>query len=204
MTKKEPRQKLYNGEIVAGSLLIPESRKIAGLLLQKVSAEEWYNAVVIENVLQKRSPSSAQRQAVLIRNRLQRMTPEHWALVKEGNAEVATQALLASAVKQSRLLSDFMDNVCRQHWLTFNPVLSSRDWQDFLETCALIDPAVGEWTTKTTTKLRQVIFRMLAEAGYIDTTKKRNLQPVSLVPEVVDYLVKNSEDHILRCMECTK
>ncbi|MCK9175772.1 MAG: DUF1819 family protein, partial [Desulforhopalus sp.] len=96
MTKKEPRQKLYNGEIVAGSLLIPESRKIAGLLLQKVSAEEWYNAVVIENVLQKRSPSSAQRQAVLIRNRLQRMTPEHWALVKEGNAEVATQALLAS------------------------------------------------------------------------------------------------------------
>ncbi|MBM9518893.1 DUF1819 family protein [Desulforhopalus vacuolatus] len=204
MTKKEARQKRYNGEISAGSLLIPESRKIAALLLRKTSAEEWYNAVVIHNVLQKRSPSSAQRQAVLIRNRLQRMTPEHWVLVKEGNAEVTTQALLASAVKQSHLLSDFMENVCRQHWLTFNPALSFRDWQEFLETCALLDPSVETWTAKTTTKLRQVVFRMLAEAGYIDTTKKRNLQPVSLVPEVVDYLVKNSEDHVLRCMECTK
>ena len=107
MTNKETKQKLYNGEIVAGSLLIPESRKIAKLLLQKASKEEWYQAIVIDNILQKRSPSSAKRQAILIRNRLDLMTPEHWVLVKDGNAEVATQALLASAVKHSRLLSDF-------------------------------------------------------------------------------------------------
>jgi len=46
MTRTENEQKLYNGEIVAGSLLIPESRKIADLLLQEVSEEEWYQAVI--------------------------------------------------------------------------------------------------------------------------------------------------------------
>ncbi len=66
MTRTENEQKLYNGEIVAGSLLIPESRKIADLLLQEVSEEEWYQAVIIDNILQKRSPASAKRQAQLI------------------------------------------------------------------------------------------------------------------------------------------
>ena len=124
MTNIEDKQKLYNGEIVAGSLLIPESRKIAKLLLQKTSEEEWYQAVIIDNILQKRSPASAKRQAKLIRKRLSLMGPEHWTLVKDGNAEVTTQALLAAAIKHSRLLGDFMSNVCRQHWLTFNRTLS--------------------------------------------------------------------------------
>lgn len=87
MTHKEIKQKTYNGEIVAGSLLIPESRKVAELLLLKASEEEWYKAIIIDNTLQKRSPASAKRQAKLIRNRLGLMTPEHWSLVKHGKPE---------------------------------------------------------------------------------------------------------------------
>ena len=199
----EKKQKLYNGEIVAGSLLIPESRKIAKLLLQEASEEEWYQAVFIDNILQKRSPASAKRQAKLIRKRLSLMGPEHWVLVKDGNAEIATQALLAAAVKHSRLLGDFMGNVCRQHWLTFNRTLSGKDWREFLETCSLLDSAVGKWTATTTSKLRQVVFRILAEAGYIDSTRKLNLQSVSVAPEVRRYLENHSEEYVLQCMECT-
>ncbi len=204
MINKKIEQKLYNGEIVAGSLLIPESREIAKLFLQEASEEEWRQAIIINNILQKRSPASAKRQAKLIRNRLGLMAPEHWDLVKDGNAEVTTQALLAAAVKHSRLLGDFMGNVCRQHWLTFNRMLSDKNWREFLETCSQVDPAVTEWTATTTSKLRQVVFRILAEAGYIDSTRKLNLQPVSVVPEVREYLVKHSENYILQCMECTK
>lgn len=204
MINKEIEQKLYNGEIVAGSLLIPESREIAKLLLREASKKEWRQAIIINNILQKRSPASAKRQAKLIRNRLGLMAPELWALVKDGNAEVTTQALLAAAVKHSHLLGDFMGNVCRQHWLTFNRTLSDKDWREFLETCSQVDPAVGEWTATTTSKLRQVVFRILAEVGYIDSARKLNLQPVSLVPEVQEYLVKHSEGYILQCMECTK
>jgi hypothetical protein len=204
MANKALQKRVYHGDIVAGSLLISESRKVATLLLQKASKEEWYQAIVIDNILQKRSPFSAKRQAILLRNRLDLMAPEHWHLVKDGGADVATQALLAAAIKHSRLLGDFMANVCRQHWLTFNYRLSYRDWQEFLDTCSLVDPAVGEWTATTTTKLRQVVFRILAEAGYIDSTRKLNLQPVSIVPQVRKYLTTHAEDFILRCMECTK
>jgi hypothetical protein len=204
MSNRANEQKSYNGEIVAGSLLITESREIATLLLQGASEEEWHQAISIHNILQKRSPASAKRQARLIRKRLGLMTPEHWVLVKDGNAEVTTQALLAAAVKHSRLLGNFMGNVCRQHWLTFNRTLSDKDWREFLETCSQVDPTVGEWTATTTAKLRQVVFRILAEAGYVDSTRKLDLQPVSIVPEVRGYLINHSEEYILQCMECTK
>ena len=65
------RQDIYNGEIVAGSLLIPESRKIARLLLNGADTKKWHQAVFIDNILQKRSPAAAKRQAKLIRNRLE-------------------------------------------------------------------------------------------------------------------------------------
>jgi len=194
----------YNGEIVAGSLLIPESREIATLLLGGASEQEWHQAITINNILQKRSPASANRQTKLIKNRLNLMTPEHWALVKDGNAELATQALLAAAIKHSRLLGDFMGHVCHQHWLTFQRTLSDKDWREFLETCSQVDPAVGEWTATTTSKLRQVVFRILAEAGYLDSTRTLNLQPTSVVPELRKYLANHSEDYILQCMECAK
>ena len=54
--------KIYNGEIVAGSLLLEESRKIARLLLEKVDSDGWRQAIVLDNILQKRSPSAAIRQ----------------------------------------------------------------------------------------------------------------------------------------------
>ncbi len=74
----------YNGEIVAGSLLIRESRKIARLLLKNADSEAWHQAIVVENILQKRSPVAAKRQARLIKNRLSLMNPELWEIVDKG------------------------------------------------------------------------------------------------------------------------
>jgi hypothetical protein len=36
---------IYNGEISAGSLLVSESRLIAGLLLDKIDARDWDRAM---------------------------------------------------------------------------------------------------------------------------------------------------------------
>ena len=194
----------YNGEIVAGSLLINESRKIARLLLNDADAEAWHQAIVIENVLQKRSPVAAKRQARLIKNRLSLMKPDLWVIVDNGSADVAIQALLAAAIKHSRLVGDFMDTVIRQHWQTFKEKISAKDWKDFLEICAQVDPKVDEWTETTRSKLKQIVFRILAESKYIASTRSPKLLPVSIVPDVRQYLVKNLEDYVLRCMEVTQ
>ncbi|WP_082657768.1 MULTISPECIES: BrxA family protein [unclassified Sphingopyxis] len=71
-------------------LKLYESRVIAGLLLESVSAEKWKQAIEVENVLQKTSLGTAKRQASLIRTRLKTMTPDHWRLVRDGSKPLAT------------------------------------------------------------------------------------------------------------------
>jgi len=195
---------IYNGDIAAGSLLIQETRKIASLLLNNVAGKEWRRAIEFDNILQKRSPASAIRQARLIKKRLTLMTPELWKLIKEGNSDIAVQAILAASIKHSLLLGDFMDKTLREHWLTFNYKISAKDWKNYLETCVQIDPKVSEWKDSTISKLKQVVFRILAEAKYIDNTRTLKLLPVSIVPELRHYLTKNSENYVLKCMGVTQ
>ena len=195
---------IYNGEIVAGSLLIRESRKIARLLLNNADSGEWHQAIVIENVLQKHRPDTAMRQARLIKNRLSLMTPKLWEIVDKGSMDIAVQAILAASIKHSRLLGDFMDKTLREHWRTFTKNISIKDWKDFLETCAQVDPKVDKWTDSTRSKLKQVVFRILAESKYIACTKSLRLLPVSIIPDIRKYLIENSEDYVLCCMEVTQ
>jgi hypothetical protein len=197
--KKEDSH-IFNAEIVAGSLLIPESRHIARLLIANADDDAWHQAIVIDNVLQKRTPAAAKRQTKLIKNRLSLMQPTLWEMIDQGSNDVATHALLASAIKHSCLLGDFMDLVIRQHWQTFHTKISMTDWNNFIETCIQKDPVIDTWTDSTRAKLKQVVFRILAESKYIDGTKSVTLLPVSIVPEVKQYLVKNSEEYVLRCM----
>ncbi len=115
---RKTENKIYNGDIVAGSLLIQESRKVAALLLEKTNPDEWHKAIVVDNILQKRSPASAIRQARLINNRLTRMDKDLWQLIRDGSSEIASQALLAASIKHSRLVGDFLDTILRHHWQT--------------------------------------------------------------------------------------
>jgi len=194
----------YNGDIVAGSLLITESRIIAKLLLRKVNEEGWHQAIVIDNLLQKRSPVAAQRQARLIRNRLILMKPDLWEIIHRGNNELSIQAVLAAAIKHSRLLGDFMDQVVHENWRTFKPKIIVKDWKYFFETCSQADPQMLKWTESTRKKLKQIIFRILAESNYINTTRSGQLQSVTVLPEIQQYLTDNSERYVLRCMKATQ
>ena len=97
---------------------------MAGLLLNGVDEKGWHDAIVVMNVLQKRSPGTAKRQASLIRSRLATMGQDLWELVRDGSAPVATHAVLAAAIKHSTLLGDFLDLVVREQLRLFRPNLS--------------------------------------------------------------------------------
>jgi hypothetical protein len=194
---------IYNAEIVAGSLLIRESRKIVRLLLDNATPDQWHQAIVIDNILQKRTPASAKRQARLIKNRLSLMKSDLWEIILNGANDTATQAVMSAAIKHSRLLGDFMDKVIRQLRQTFAPNISDKDWRDYIEVCTQVDPGIEQFSDSTRAKIKQVVLRILAESKYIDNTKSLQLLPVSVIPEIRQYLIKNSEKYVLRCMEVT-
>lgn len=180
---------LYNAEISAGSLLLPESRRIAKLLLERPTLEQWDEALKDENLLQKK-PATARRQARLIRNRLDTLNEEGLRMVVEGDAELCGQILLACAIRHSQLLGDFLRDVYQADLKRLENTLSHRQWEGFLTECEHRDPSVGEWAESTRKKLFQVIVRILAEAKYLDTARRMGLTPPMLHPKVRAYLKK--------------
>ena len=192
---------MYNAELSAGSLMLPESRKIAGFLLTRPTRQEWNQALRIDNLLQKRAPSTALRLSRLIRNRLEPMPEEALRLINQGEAEVATQMLLIAAIKHSRLMGDFMREVLKEHIRTFQTSLSRKDWEYYFLECTQRDPAVSFWSESTRAKLFQVILRILKEARYIDATRNPRLCRVALHPEVRDYLERYRETYVQECMD---
>lgn len=191
---------VYSADIAAGSLLISESREVAKLLLANASKEDWQQAIRGDNVLMKRSPASAKRQTRLIRNRLELMQPELWKIVTDGSYDACVQALMAAAIKQSRLLGDFLLELKSTKIQVFESQLSLRDWDKFFETCEQRAPEIASWAETTKKKVRQVVFRILAEAKYIDSTKSMRLIHVRMLPEIQSYLKSHGEDNLLRCM----
>ncbi|RKR45952.1 DUF1819 family protein [Paraburkholderia sp. BL17N1] len=191
---------LYNAEISAGSLMIPESRRIAALLLLQPSAEQWEAALNDENLLQKK-PATAKRQARLIRNRLDTLDEEGLRLVAHGDAELCRQVLLAAAARHSRLLSDFMRDVYAADLRRLEKTLSDRQWNGFLAECAHRDESVAHWAASTREKLFQVIVRILYEAKYLDSTRHKALTPPLVHPQAEAFLRRLGDPETLARLE---
>lgn len=177
---------LYNAEISAGSLMIPESRRIATLLLSHPSDERWDAALNDVNLLQKK-PQTAKRQARLIRKRLETLDTDGVQLVNGGDSELCGQILLAAAMRHSRLLSDFMRDVYAADLRRLERHLSHQQWDGFLADCENRDEAVVQWAASTREKLFQVIVRILFEAKFLDSTRRRGLTPPLLHPRAKAY-----------------
>lgn len=191
---------LYNAEISAGSLMLPESRRIARLLLAHPTRAQWDEALKGENLLQKK-PATARRQARLIRNRLDTLDDEGLQLVADGDGELSSQVLLAAAARHSLLLSDFLRDVYGADLRQLERNLSHRQWDTFLAECEHRDAAVGTWASTTRAKLFQVIVRLLVEAKFLDNARRMGLTPPMLHPQTRAYLTRLGDSTTLSRME---
>jgi hypothetical protein len=183
--------------------MVAESRRIAKLMLSDPTEEDWERAIKEDNILQK-TPATARRQARLLRNRLGNLDKAGLALVSEGVAEVCVQTLLAAAIRHSRLLGDFIRDVYIEDARKLERTLSHMQWGAFLAECEHRDDAVAGWSESTREKLFQVIVRILAEAKYLDSTRKLRLTPPMLHPKARAWLKQLGDAETLTLMEISR
>ena len=191
----------YDSDLIGGSLMVRESRIIADLLLQQATAEQWQQAIQVENVLQKRTAASAQRNATAIRKRLERLEPDFWKALRDGDDELATQVAFCGALERNLLLVEFMESVLRDAYTSQAEQLDSYVWLDFLDERSQRDPDIADWKESSKKKMGQVVFRMLAEVGYLKNTRKLELQRVIIRAELRMLLEEHYKQRIKKSME---
>ena len=109
----------YSADITAGSLLLSETKVVAGYLLDGKTFSEISKLVEKQNILQKRSVAAATRMYSLIRHRLQLFDKSLWSLIYYGDSETARMATLAATIKDSRILADFMLFILKEKYQLF-------------------------------------------------------------------------------------
>ena len=178
-----------------------ESRRIAAFLMTNPDDKDWRRAMVEDNLLQKKSPATALRQAKLIRKRLETLDPTAWEMIANREQEVSIQLLLVAAIRHSQLLADFIEHVYIDHQCRLDLAISPGNWDGFLTECRHRDTSVNQWSASTQVKLFQVILRILAEAKYIESTRSMKLTPQSLHPDVRRYLSTNGDSNAIALLE---
>ncbi|MGL2996023.1 DUF1819 family protein [Acinetobacter baumannii] len=191
----------YDSDLIGGSLMVRESRLIADLLLREATTEQWHQAIQVDNILQKRTAASAQRNATAIRKRLERLEPDFWKALRDGDDELATQVAFCGALERNLLLLEFMETVMREAYISQAQYLDSYIWSDFLEERTQRDLDICEWKESSKKKMGQVVFRMLTEAGYLKSTRKLELQRVIVRAELRSLLEEHYKQRIKRSME---
>jgi hypothetical protein len=193
--------KAYLGDLIGGSLMIREGQIVAELLLKKPSQDEWLDAIVNQNILQKRSDASAKRNASTIKKRLESLSDEFLTQLAFGSAELSSQLMFAATLIQSTMLADFMRDVVLDAKRMFRDLIDSNDWVAFWEDRSRLFPEFAQMTESSTYKIGQVVFKVLADAGYIESTRNKKLQNVYLLPEVKSLLADMQREDIVAAME---
>lgn len=191
----------YDCDLTGGSLMVRESRMIAQLLLRNTNEEQWHQLIQVENVLQTKTPATARRYATTIRKRLAPLAPDFWRALYEGDDELATQVAFCSVLERNLLLVEFMETVLRDAYVSQVEQLASYAWTDFLEERSQRDPALADLKESSKSKMKRVVFRTLAEAGYLKSTRKRELQRVVVRAELKRLLEEHGKQRIKKCME---
>ena len=192
---------IYTATITSTSLRLRESRIVADLLLAGVTDRAWKAAILEQNVLQMGSLETARRSARLLRTRLEPLGEGLWKMVRDGERAQATQAALAGAVRNSRILGDFMDITMREQRTLFAKRLEHSIWNEFIAGCRGRDPDMPHWTDATVARLRSAVFSILTETGYLQDTRRLLMQNVFVDAQLAAYLRDRGETYVLRCME---
>lgn len=161
-------EKKYKLSFTFGGLLLPETRIIAKEYL-KTKNWDWVKAKALEeNMLQKTRNSSRYRYFREIMYRLKKAYPwEMEILGKEADQGVYSLVNLVIVGRYYRFVRDFIVEVIRYKAEGLDFILMDYDYTTFLETKSQFHPELLKLSESTGNKIKQVIIRMLKEAGVL-------------------------------------
>lgn len=195
--------KKYIGDLVGGSLFVTESRLIADLLLEKPSDAEFKARVIEDNILQKNSGKTGIRYARTVRARLNELDDEFTRQLVTQDGTSYVQMLMVALLVNSPIVIDFMKAKLAEARRTYKPNLEPNVWITFYEDITAVKPDLAELSESTIKKMGNNAIKALVDSGYLSDSRKKQIQPVYLLPEVKECLVRLGRDDLINVMECT-
>jgi hypothetical protein len=170
---EEPR---YSFSFLAGALYLRESVAIAELLSKHHDWEEVMRRAREDNLLRQRTKASQVRLLREIRYRLEDFSAEELAFFCSASASDQRQLLFIAICQRFRFIREFTEEVLRPKAFSLELQLYPSDFARFFDRKGAEAPELEELTDKSRAKIKQVLTRMVAEAGLLDSTRSQRIQ----------------------------
>jgi len=148
--------------------LRPElARIVAEAFIVSGDWEAVRSSILAGNALQSRSPASGVRVERELRQRLQTLTPTQLQLLAESSADDRAAMAWLAMIKFSAFPLEFAADLLRDKLASHDEVLRPSDYENFIEERHASHPELAELAESTRVKIRNVLRRMLFEAGLL-------------------------------------
>jgi hypothetical protein len=173
---------IYSMSFSTGALFQQQSVMLAGLYANLGDWQFVRSKVLGNNLLQARTKNTAHRICREVISRLKRLTPDQLSALVECTAVDHGHILWAAVCKRYQFICDFALEVVHEKFLSMDLLLTQEDYNVYFNQKAEWHDEVSRVKEATKRKLRQVIFRMLHEAGLLSGQKM--IIPIVLSPMV--------------------
>ena len=148
--------------------------------------------ILSTNALQCRSVGSAVRLEAEMRRRLGTLTHDQMVLLAQATVEDRTAIAWLATCKRIRFAFEFAAEVLRDKLASHDAVLRPSDYESYIENKSLPHPELARLKPTSRNKIRQVLLRMLVEAGLLAKGSSLSIQRPALSPKVVRVITADS------------
>lgn len=176
----------YALSYTTGGLLGREAAVLADVYTEHRDWAKVRDIAVEENLLQARTRSTGVRRVREAVNRLSSLSDREVELLADVTASERGHLMWVAACRRYNLIGEFAEEVLRERFLTLAGTISYSDYDSFYRAKAMWHDELDAVSAATYKKLRQVLFRMMVEAGLLTT--KGAIEPALLSARVADCL----------------
>lgn len=170
----------YKFSFTAAGSLIAETLTIARYQYQ---CKDWVitkREVIEQNLLLKDKKATALRQYSEIELRLKTLTKNEIILLCTGSMEDVKAMIWLSIIKTYSFIEDLFTSTVLVNYKDHKPFISDGDYVLFWESVKNTSNEIQSLSDSSTKKIKQVVFKMLFDLGFIDSTKTRRITRPSL------------------------
>lgn len=184
----------YALSFTTGGLLEREAIVLASVYSEHRDWEKVRAVAVAQNLLQGRTRSTGVR---LVREAVKRMSAlaDHEVeILGDVTASERGHLMWAAACRRYGLIGEFAEEVLRERFLTLAGTVFYEDYDSFYRAKAMWHDELDAVSVATYKKLRQVLFKMMAEAGLL--TVKGAIEPALLSARVAECLTERAPSDV--------
>lgn len=184
----------YALSFTSGTLLANEAAVMAPIYFRERDWKTTRALAQTENLLGTRVARSNTRTLGALVPRLQLLSDDELGIVADGTSTERGHLMWTAACRKYALIGEFADEVLRERFLTLAGAVSYEDYDSFYRAKAMWHDELDKVTRSSYQKLRQVLFKMMVEAGLL--TKQGHIEPALLSSRVAACLDQRTPSDI--------